>query len=316
MPLAPTDLPIEDVIDDVRTALAASGHAVLQAEPGAGKTTIVPLRLLDEPWLGERRIVVLEPRRVAARAAARRMAALLGEEPGETVGWVTRDDRRVGPRTRIEVVTEGVLTARLVQQPALPEVGLIVFDEFHERSLPGDTGLALALHGRAHGGLDARLLVMSATLEADAVAALLGIGGPAPVITSAGRTHPIEVRWRPRKRRDPLVPAIVRAVDEALTGPGDVLVFLPGVGEIRRAERELAASLGPEGPAVLPLHGSLPAVEQDAALIPRSHRRIVLATSPVRNSFRPIRSSWSITPTEYTSDVVDGAMESKSSGAK
>ena len=284
VPVPPTDLPVEDVIPDVRGALAGAGHAVLQAEPGAGKTTLVPLRLLDEPWLGDERIVLLEPRRVAARAAARRMAAMLGEEPGQTVGWVTRDDRRVGPSTRIEVVTEGVLTARLVNDPALRGTGLVIFDEFHERSLPGDTGLALALHSRRHHDLRARLLVMSATIDGEAVAGLLGTGEPAPIITSAGRTHPIEVKWRPRKRRDPLVPAVVRAVDEALRGHDDVLVFLPGVGEIRGAERELVGHLGPDGPAVMPLHGSLPAAEQDAALVPRAMRRIVLATDLAETS--------------------------------
>ncbi|MEQ8841740.1 MAG: ATP-dependent helicase HrpB [Acidimicrobiales bacterium] len=285
MQLPPTDLPVEEVIDQLREALTTTGHAVLQAEPGAGKTTLVPLRLLDERWLEGNKIVLLEPRRVAARAAARRMATMLGEEPGQTVGWVTRDDRRVGPGTRIEVVTEGVLTARLVHDPALAGTGLVIFDEFHERSLPGDTGLALALHSRIHHGLRARLLVMSATIDTAAVATLLGIGEPAPVVASAGRTHPIEIKWRPRRRRrDPLVPAVVRAVDEALRGHDDVLVFLPGVGEIRGVERELAGHLGPDGPAVLPLHGSLPAAEQDAALIPRSMRRVVLATDLAETS--------------------------------
>jgi ATP-dependent helicase HrpB len=279
-----TDLPVEDAIPDLRAALSGAGHAVLQAEPGAGKTTLVPLRLLDEHWLGDQKIVLLEPRRVAARAAARRMASMLGETPGETVGWVTRDDRRIGSATRIEVVTEGVLTARLVNDPSLGGTGLVIFDEFHERSLPGDTGLALALHSRRHHGLRARLLVMSATIDGDAVAALLGTGEPAPVISSPGRTHPIEIKWRPRKRRDPLVPAVVRAVDEALRGHDDVLVFLPGVGEIRRAERELVGHLGPDGPAVMPLHGSLPAAEQDAALVPRAMRRIVLATDLAETS--------------------------------
>lgn len=284
MPLPPTGLPVEEVLDELRSALADDGHAVLQAEPGAGKTTVVPLRLLDEPWLAGRRIVVLEPRRVAARAAARRMASLLGEEPGETVGWVTRDDRRIGPDTRIEVVTEGVLTARLVGDPSLAGTGLVVFDEFHERSLPGDTGLALALHSRRHHGLSARLLVMSATLDVDAVATLLGIGEPAPIVRSAGRTYPVEIQWRPRKRRDPLAPAVARAVEQALRGHGDVLAFLPGVGEIRAVERELAGRLGADGPVVLPLHGSLPAAEQDAALVPRATRRVVLTTDLAETS--------------------------------
>ena len=285
MELPLTDLPIEEVIEELRGALAIIGHAVLVAEPGAGKTTVVPLRLLDEPWLGDRRIVVLEPRRVAARAAARRMASLLSEEPGQTVGWTTRDDRCVGPQTRIEVVTEGVLTARLISDPALAGVGIVIFDEFHERSLPADTGLALALHSRRQHGLTARLLVMSATLNDDAVAELLGQGDdPAPIITSTGRTHPVEIRWRPRKPRAPLIPAVISAVREGLKGSGDLLVFLPGVGEIRRTEQALRAELGNLGPAVLPLHGSLRASEQDAALLPRSSHRIVLATDLAETS--------------------------------
>ena len=285
MAVAPTGLPIEEQIADLSAALETTGHAVLTAEPGAGKTTVVPLRLLETGWLAGRTIVMLEPRRVAARAAARRMAAMLGEEPGQTVGWVTRDDRRVGPGTRIEVVTEGVLTARLVRDPTLAGVGVVIFDEFHERSLPGDTGFALALHARSTAGLDAALLVMSATIDSGRIAAALGDETvPAPVIVSPGRTFPIEVVWRPRKPRTPLVPAVVRTVQEALRGGGDVLVFLPGVGEIRRTERELAAALGPDGPAILPLHGSLPAVEQDAALIARASRRVVLATDLAETS--------------------------------
>ncbi|MDG1365687.1 MAG: VOC family protein [Acidimicrobiales bacterium] len=281
MALARTDLPIEDCIEEVRAALADAGQAVLTAETGAGKTTIMPLRLLDEPWLDGRTIVMLEPRRMAARSAARRMARLLGEDPGETVGWITRDDRAVGPRTRVVVVTEGVLTARLVDDPALFGVGLVVFDEFHERSVPGDVGLALFLVGREQGEHDARLLVMSATLDAGELSGHLG---DAPVIASPGRTFPVDVLWRPRKPRAPIVPAVVRAVHEALKGSGDILVFLPGVGEIRSVERELTAELGPDGPSVLPLHGSLPAAQQDAALVTRAGRRIVLATNIAETS--------------------------------
>ena len=299
MPVAPTGLPIEDCLEDLRAALTAAGQAVLTAEPGAGKTTVVPLRLLDEPWLAGRRIVVLEPRRMAARAAARRMARLLGEDPGETVGWITRDDRAVGPRTRVVVVTEGVLTAQLVDDPSLHGVGLVIFDEFHERSVPGDVGLALFLLGRERGEHDARLLVMSATIDTATLSAHLG---GAPVVSSPGRTFPCDVVWRPRKPRSPIVPAVVRAVQEALRGTGDVLVFLPGVGEIRGVERELTAELGPDGPAILPLHGSLPAAEQDAALVTRAGRRIVLATN--------------IAETSLTVDgitfVVDGGLERRS----
>lgn len=281
MPLGLTELPIEDAIPELRDALTVERQVVLTAEPGAGKTTVVPLRLLDEPWLEDRTIVMLEPRRMAARAAARRMARLLGEEPGETVGWITRDDRAVGPRTRVLVVTEGVLTARLVDDPTLTDVGLVVFDEFHERSMPGDVGLALFLLGRDRQEHDARLLIMSATLDADEVAAHLG---DAPVVTSPGRTFPVDVLWRPRKSRAPLVPAVVQAVHEALRGSGDVLVFLPGVGEIRGVERALASDLGPDGPTILPLHGSLPAADQDAALVTRAGRRVVLATNIAETS--------------------------------
>lgn len=280
-----TGLPIEDVIEAVRVALTRTGTAVLQAEPGAGKTTVVPLRLLAEPWLAGRRIVMLEPRRVAARAAARRMALLIGESPGDTVGWVTRDDRRVSPSTRIEVVTEGVLTARLIDDPGLSGIGLVIFDEFHERSLPGDTGLALACYARCRGQLDARLLVMSATLDTDTVARFISVSeDPAPVINAPGRTHPVEIRWRPRRHRDPLVPKVVRAIDEAFAASGSVLVFLPGVGEIHRVEQALRGAFGTGGPVVMALHGSLPAAEQDAAIVARAERRIVLATDIAETS--------------------------------
>ena len=277
----PTNLPVEACLPELQQALADHRQAVLTAEPGAGKTTIVPLRLLDEPWLAGRTIVMLEPRRMAARAAARRMAASIGEDAGQTVGWVTRDDRAVSDQTRLLVVTEGVLTARLVDDPTLTDVGLVIFDEFHERSVPGDVGLALFLAGRQRDEHDARLLVMSATIDAEGVATHLG---GAPVVSSPGRTHPIDIVWRPKKRRGPLVPAVVRAVREALRSPGDVLVFLPGVGEIRAAERALTAEFGPDGPTVLPLHGSLPAAEQDAALVARAGRRVVLATNIAETS--------------------------------
>ncbi|MBL8774964.1 MAG: ATP-dependent helicase HrpB [Acidimicrobiales bacterium] len=282
----PTGLPVEGVVDAVRHALAGPGVAVLQAEPGAGKTTVVPLRLLDEPWLDGGRIVVLEPRRLAARAAARRMADLLREPVGETVGYRTRDERRIGPATRIEVVTEGILTRRLQTDPSLPGTALVVFDEVHERHLQTDLALAFALDVRAGLRPDLRLLAMSATLEAGRLARLLGgEDGPAPVVSSAGRTFPVEVRWRPPGPRDRPLDALAAVVREAVRDEtGDVLVFLPGAAAIR----QVAGRLGdlPAGVDVRPLHGSLPVDEQDRALAPSppGRRRVVLSTDIAESS--------------------------------
>jgi ATP-dependent helicase HrpB len=285
------DLPAEACVDQVRAALAAAGAAVLQAPPGAGKTTIVPLRLLDEPWLAGRRIVMLEPRRLATRAAATRMASLLGEPVGATVGYSTRDERRVGAGTRIEVVTEGILTRRLQHDPSLPGVGLVVFDEVHERNLQTDLALAFTLDVRAGLRRDLRLLAMSATLDTGGIAAVLGNEGvPAPVIVSDGRQHPVEIRWSPpalRPRRgDGGTAAVVAAVLAAVKADGgDVLVFLPGASDIRRAEARLSRAV-PDGVDVLPLFGALPAAEQDLALAPSppGRRRIVLATDIAETS--------------------------------
>lgn len=282
---AVTGLPIEDVVDEVRAALAGPGVAVLQAEPGAGKTTVVPLRLLGERWLGAGRIILLEPRRVAARAAARRMAQLLGEPVGGTVGYATRDDRRVGPGTVIEVVTEGILTRRVQRDPALPGVGAVIFDEWHERHLAADVGLALVLDARNGLREDLRVLVMSATLDPGPLSALLG---GAPVVTSRGRTHPVTVRWVPGPASaglgaDDRVAVRTASAIRAAIGrdPGDVLAFLPGTGEIRAT----AAALGRlEGVDVLALHGNLPAAEQDRALQAGPRRRVVLATDVAESS--------------------------------
>jgi ATP-dependent helicase HrpB len=263
---------VEDVIPEVRSALGG-GSAVLRAEAGAGKTTVVPLRLLDEDWLGDRRIVVLEPRRVAARAAATRMSALLGEEVGRTVGYATRDEQRIGPATLIEVLTEGILTRRLQTDASLPGVGMVVFDEFHERHLQTDLGLALTLDARLVLRPDLRVMAMSATIATEPLADLFG---GAPIVTSAGRTFPVEIRWAPMPNGTRLVPGVAGAMRRALAGdPGDVLVFLPGVGEIRA----VTAALGdPQGVDILPLHGSLPADEQDRALRAGARRRVILAT--------------------------------------
>ena len=272
-------LPIEPVLAALRQALAEAGAAVLQAPPGAGKTTRVPLALMGEPWLGGRRIVMLEPRRLAARAAARRMAETLDESVGETIGYRIRHETRVGPRTRVEVVTEGVLGRLLQTDPALDAYGLVIFDEFHERSVHADLGLALTLQSRAILRPDLRLLVMSATLDGAPVSTLLG---GAPIVTSEGRSHPVETRHRPLRPGMRVEAAVAATVREALaTDEGDILAFLPGVAEIRRAEALLAGV-----PAdVLGLHGSLPQAEQDRVFQPASRRRkVVLATSIAETS--------------------------------
>ncbi|HLL83448.1 MAG TPA: helicase-related protein, partial [Longimicrobium sp.] len=277
-------LPIESVIPPLRAALRDAGAAVLQAPPGAGKTTRVPLALLDEPWLAGGKIVMLEPRRLAARAAARRMPQTLGERVGATVGYRVRMDTQAGPRTRIEVVTEGVLTRMLQGDPSLEGVGLVIFDEFHERSLHADLGLALTLQSRALLRDDLRLLVMSATLDGGPVAELLG---GAPIVTSEGRSHPVETRYLARPVEGHAEPAVARSVRAALAAhDGDLLVFLPGAGEIRRVEGLLAEEDLGRGVRVAPLHGTLPQEAQDAAIEPSrpGERKVVLATSIAETS--------------------------------
>lgn len=277
-------LPIEDVLPGLRAALGASTGVVLQAPPGAGKTTRVPLAVLDEPWLAGQRVVMLEPRRLAARAAAHRMSQTLGEGVGETVGYRIRMETRVGPRTRVEVVTEGVLTRMLQSDPALEGTGLVIFDEFHERSLHADLGLALALQSRAVLRDDLRILVMSATLDGGPVAALLG---GAPAVTSEGRAHPVETRWLPRRAEGHLEPRVARVALDALEREGgDLLVFLPGAGEIRRVEESLRAADLPPSVRVMPLYGNLPQPAQDEAIRPSPPgvRKVVLATSIAETS--------------------------------
>ncbi|HET7456367.1 MAG TPA: ATP-dependent helicase HrpB [Gemmatimonadaceae bacterium] len=283
-------LPIDSAIPALRAALAARTGAVLQAPPGAGKTTRVPLALLDEPWLRAAggRLVMLEPRRLATRAAARFMAATLGERVGETVGYRVRNDTRVGPATRLEVVTEGVLTRMLQHDAALEGVGLVIFDEFHERNLHGALGLALALQSRALLRDDLRLLVMSATLDGAPVAALMADDlGPAPIVTSEGRAFPVETRFVEPPRGARVDAAVAMAVRRALAADeGDVLAFLPGAGEIRRAESMLRDGGLPDTVDVYPLYGDLPPEVQDAAVRPsvRGRRKVVLATSIAETS--------------------------------
>ena len=282
-----TDLPVEEVVPQVRAALAERGVAVLSASPGAGKTTVVPLRLLDEPWLDGRKIVVLEPRRIAARAAARRMASLLGERPGETVGFRTRTDRAIGDSTRIEVVTEGILTRRLQRDPELADVGLLIFDEFHERSLQADLGLALALDVRAALRPDLAVLVMSATLDVDRVAELVGAdGGPAPTIDAPGRAFPVEVAWEPPARVDRIEDAVVDSTLRALSRhDGDALVFMAGASGIRRVVDRLRSSVDGDVD-VRPLFGALTPAEQDAAIQPSppGRRKVVVSTDIAESS--------------------------------
>ncbi len=277
-------LPVLETLPALEEALAGAGTAVLVAPPGAGKTTVVPPVLLRSPWLGGGKVVVLEPRRLAARAAADRMARLLGEAgAGGTVGYRVRGDTRVGRGTRIEVVTEGVLTRMLQSDPALEGVGAVLFDEFHERSVHADLGLALTLHARAVLRPGLRVGVMSATLDAAPVAGLLD---GAPVVAGEGRTHPVVTRWRPRPVEGWIEPPVAAAVRRALEEEeGDVLVFLPGAGEIRRTARRLAGGL-PDHVTVHPLFGALSRGDQDRAIAPspEGRRKVVLATSIAETS--------------------------------
>jgi ATP-dependent RNA helicase HrpB len=279
------DLPILEVLDDLATALDGAGRAVVAAPPGAGKTTVVPLALLAAPWLGDRRIVMLEPRRLATRAAARRMAALTATSVGDLIGYQTRDERHIGARTRIEVLTEGVLTRRLQQDPELPGVGVVIFDEVHERNLPTDLGLAFTLDVAATLRPELRIVAMSATADTALFARLLATAdGPAPVVASAGRTFPVEVRWVPRTKDDRLEAATASAIRRALRDEdGDVLVFLPGIGEISRLAEQL--DVGPDVD-VHRLAGALSMEEQDRALAPSppGRRRVVLATDIAETS--------------------------------
>ncbi|MHB1862655.1 MAG: ATP-dependent helicase HrpB [Gemmatimonadaceae bacterium] len=277
-------LPIDEALPALRAALRAHASAVLQAPPGAGKTTRVPLALLDEPWLSGRAIVMLEPRRLATRAAARFMARTLGQPVGRTVGFRVRGESAVSGATRVEVVTEGILTRRMRHDPALDGVGLVIFDEFHERSVHADLGLAFALQSQALLRPDLRLLVMSATLDGDPVAALLG---GAPIVRSEGRSFPVDTRYLPRRAESRVEQDAAAAVQRALThDTGDILVFLPGAGEIRRASELLAGRLADSRVHVAPLYGDLPADEQDRAIQPSppGQRKVVLATSIAQTS--------------------------------
>jgi len=280
-------LPVEIILPQLEMALADHGSAVLIAPPGSGKTTRVPLALQDAPWLGGKKILVLEPRRIAARLAANYMSGLLGETVGGTVGYQVRFDRKISAGTRIEIITEGLLTRRLQRDPELADVGLVIFDEFHERSLDLDLALGLCLDVISGLREDLRLLVMSATMDAGPVSRLLN---DAPIITGEGRLYPVKVKHLPplpqfdSSRSDHLARTTTQAIQQVLADErGDMLVFLPGIGEINRVQRLLGHM---EGVVVRPLHGSLKPVEQERAIKPdpAGKQRIILATTIAETS--------------------------------
>src|SRR4051812_46302558 len=278
-----TPLPIDAVLDELSRTLEVRHAAVLVAPPGAGKTTRVPLALLDAPWAKGKKIIVLEPRRIAARASADRMAKSLGERAGETVGYRVRFGSKISRATRIEVVTEGIFTRQILDDPELSGIAAILFDEFHERSLDADMGLALARDAQQGLREDLRILVMSATLDGARIAALLG---DAPVIESQGRAYPVETRYTGRDPRARIEDQMTDAVTRALRAePGSVLAFLPGAGEIRRTETLLRERVE-HNTDVVALFGALDAETQDRAIspTPQGRRKVVLATSIAETS--------------------------------
>ncbi len=275
-------LPIYEILDAVKSSLAQHNTLIIQAPPGAGKSTVLPFELLHEPWLSGKKILLLEPRRLAARAVAARMAELKNEEVGETIGYRVRFENRIGRSTRIEVVTEGILTRMLQNDNALENVGMILFDEFHERSLHADLALALCREAQQVLREDLRIVIMSATLDGDALAALLH---NAPVITSTGRQYPVAVRYFPPDTQLHLSEQTAQAVKKALQDEtGDVLVFLPGAGEIKRTQDLLEQTVS--AVMIYPLYGDLPHGEQQRALLPDPNglRKVVLATSIAETS--------------------------------
>jgi ATP-dependent helicase HrpB len=279
-----TPLPIDAVLDQLARTLADNNAAVLVAPPGAGKTTRVPLALLDAPWLKNKKIIMLEPRRIAARASAERMAKTLGERAGETVGYRVRFGSKVSRATRIEVVTEGIFSRQILDDPELTGVAAVLFDEFHERSLDADLGLALARDAQVGLREDLRILVMSATLDGARVARLLG---DAPVIASEGRAFPVDTRYLGRKADAPLERQMADAIAMALRAdPGSVLAFLPGATEIRRTQNFLGERIHDAGIEIVPLFGALDAAVQDRAIAPapKGQRKVVLATSIAETS--------------------------------
>src|SRR5215468_3988867 len=279
-----TPLPIDAVLDELSRTLEGRNAAVLVAPPGAGKTTRVPLALLDAPWAGDKKIIVLEPRRIAARASAERMAKTLGERAGDTVGYRVRFGSKVSRVTRIEVVTEGIFSRQILDDPELSDVAAVLFDEFHERSLDADLGLALARDAQTGLREDLRILVMSATLDGARIAKLLG---DAPVVESEGRAFPVETRYLGRKPDVQLERQMADAIATALRAdPGSVLAFLPGAAEIRRTQNFLEERVPDANTEIVPLFGALDAAVQDRAIAPapKGARKVVLATSIAETS--------------------------------
>lgn len=283
-----SQLPIDSLLPEIVATLAQRNELILEAEPGAGKTTRVPLALLDQPWLAGQKIILLEPRRLAAKAAAQRLAQQLGEPVGKRVGYRVRLETRISDATRLEVVTGGVLVRMLQENPGLEGIGLLILDEFHERSLDADLSLALALQGREllREGPPLKLLLMSATLEHSTLSARLG---GAPVVQSSGRSHPVEIVWSARSRSDePIEPRVAKLVAQALQQhAGSLLVFLPGLAEIRRTQALLEPLLEQYPELLLtPLHGELPLDQQQQAILspPRGQRKVVLATAIAETS--------------------------------
>ncbi|MGB8636235.1 MAG: helicase-related protein, partial [Rhodanobacteraceae bacterium] len=276
-------LPIAALLPAIRETLNTHTRLVLEAPPGAGKTTGVPPALLDCEWLGGRRILMLEPRRLAARAAAGFMARQRGEAVGQSIGFRIRFENRVSDATRIEVVTEGIFTRMLQADPGLDGVGAVLFDEFHERHLAADLGIAMARDVQAELRPDLRLVLMSATLDGERLAAWLG----APQLCSEGRSHPVDIRYPPARAREAPLAQLARLLPQVIReNDGDVLVFLPGQREIHRAQRMLAGRIDDPDVSVLPLHGSLPLAQQRAVLeaAEPGTRHVILATNVAESS--------------------------------
>ena len=275
-------LPINSVLPELKEALR-SGSAILAAPPGSGKTTLVPLALLEEPWLQKKKIVILEPRRLATRAAAARMATLMGEPVSRTIGYQIRFDRRVSPATRIEVVTEGILTRRIQEDNELQDTGLIIFDEFHERSIHADLALALCLD-LCQLRQDLRLLVMSATLDTGPISELLG---KVPVVKGEGEAFPVSIDYLPQRTTGRIADITAAGIRRVLTEqPGDILTFLPGAGEIKDVARQLKNDPALDKTIIAPLYGNLSQKEQDQAITPdpAGRRRIILSTAIAETS--------------------------------